>query len=78
MLRFRQDFWAVSLYGDGGLAGVALFYPGVVACNLQDCVNSCLEYLADVYEAVWDEQHEFQWLMCFSEIPESEIRSTAG
>ena len=47
VVKLRQTFWKQSMYGDGGLAGLSLFYPRVSRSCANECAEDLRAYLAE-------------------------------
>ena len=48
VVKLIQTFWKQSMYGDGGLAGLSLFYPRVSRSCANECAEDLRAYLAEV------------------------------
>ena len=63
-LGIRKQIFVESLYGTGGLRGLALFYPAVQEQTTTACAQDLQQYLCDEYSFHFHEAHDEQWSLC--------------
>ena len=63
-MKFRKELFRESHFGDGGLLGLKLFFPGVTNTTTHAACIELREYMFSIYKMPFANEHELQWDLC--------------